>query len=399
MAELDERVLTEIQNREALSVDELLRLVERHHSTDDPGVSQDTLTEYGRALADADLSLNARSEALRGRDLDFIDGNVYRELRERLTDAESWVGDDALYEINGDRVSRYPVRWHDAIGGTTDLTECVVFLEDDAAFQEARGIGSGEGVPEELVFDVATVVGGFDPDDAKAQLEERKERGELIADPAPGSYGGLRPRDAAATGESELPPVIDIRDALDEIEADAEPDVSDEIAGIRGSLAEFGERDRAGQNSLLSDIERQVIELRDSLTGDADRRAEGIRNRIGMYRDTSSDESSTLSLSDVQLLDDGGEQTDVDEHHGEVVTLAGALVNGGSPRDAVVVCTLYGDDDTAVKTVESRIVSLGPDERHSFEEMIYVPETAAYHATAAFDADDARTITDGRPEP
>lgn len=401
MSELNEYVLAEAHDRESLSVDELLRLLERHHATDTPGIAQDTLGEYGRALADTDLSLDARSETLRGRDPDFIDGTVYRELSERLTDSASWVGDDALYEIESDRVSLYPAHWHDAISGTTDLTECLVFLEDDAAFQEAPGIGTEAGIPEDVVFDVATVVGGFDPDDASVRLEEQKDRGNLIADATPGSYGGLRPRDAAETSDSgsELPPVIDIRDALDEIEVSAEPNVSNEVDGIRGALVEFSKRDRAGQDSLLSDIERQVMELRESLTGNADRRAEGILNRIQLYRNTSGGESQTLSLSGVTLRDDDGNPVDVADHQDEVATLDGALVNQGDPRDAVVVLALYTTDDTAVKTIESQTVSLDPDERYPFEQMIYVPETAVYQATAVFDATDARTITDGRPEP
>lgn len=399
MVELDEHVLSEARKREALSVDDLLRLVEQHQSMDGPGVPRDTLTEYGRALIDADLALDARSDPLSGDDLGFTDGTVQRELDERLTNTESWIGPEALYEVNGHRLSIYPARWHDAIGGTADLTECIAFIQDASAFQEASGIGTEEGVPEGIVFDVATVVGGFAPDEAAARLEERKERGEIIEDRTTGPSGGLQAREATATSERDLPPVIDIRDALDEIETGTERDVSGEIDSIRESLAEFSERDRAGQDSLLSDIERQIVSLREYLTDDTDRRAEGILNRIQIYRNTTVDESVTFSLSNPTLLDAEGNVVDVTDHRGEVATFDGTLVNGGDARDAVAVLTIYAKDGDAAKTIETRTVSLGPDEQDSIEQPIYIPENAAYYAAAAFDAADTRAIDEGRPEP
>lgn len=398
MVELDERVLSEARTRNTLSVDDLLRRVEQYHSADKPGAPEDTLIEYARALADTSVSLDARSEALSERETGITDGMVRRELNERLTDAESWVGKPALYEVDDGHVSIYPARWHDALGGTTDLTECITFIRDASAFQEARGIGTAEGIPEEIVTDVVTVIGDLDPDKAAARLEELKERGEIIEDAATGPSGGLRPRDAAENGASELPPVIDIRDALDEIEATAESGVTGEINGIRESLVEFSERDRAGQDSILSDIERRIIGMREQLGGDADRRAEGILNRIQTYRDTSTDDAETLSLSGESLLDTNGNSVAISDHHGKVATFEGTLVNGGSMRDAVVIFTIYANDGMAIKTIETQTVSLDPDERETVEQTIYVPENATSYAAAAFDADDTRTIGDERSE-
>jgi hypothetical protein len=398
MVELDERVLSEARTRNTLSVDDLLRRVEQYHTTEKPGTPEDTLIEYARALADTSVSFDARSDALNERDIEFSGGMVRRELDERLTNTESWNGEKALYAVGDGRVSVYPTRWHDALGETTDLTECITFIQDASAFQEARGIGTEEGVSEGIVFDVATVIGELEPDEAAARLEEQKERGEIIEDATTGPSGGLKPRDAAESGASELPPVIDIRDALDDIEASTEPDVSDEIDGIRESLAEFSERDRAGQDSILSDIERRIIGLREQLGDNADRRAEGILNRIQTYRDTSADDSATLSLSGGALLNSENDPVDVTDHHGGVATLDGTLVNGGDTRKAVAILTMYTDDGKAIKTIETRTVSLDPDERSTIEQTIYVPENASSYTVAAFDADDGRAIDDGRPE-
>ena len=376
----------------------MLRRVEQYHTTEKPGTPEDTLIEYARALADTSVSFDARSDALNERDTEFSGGMVRRELDERLTNAESWNGEKTLYAVGDGRVSVYPTQWHDALGETTDLTECITFIQDASAFQEARGIGTEEGVPEGIVFDVATVVGELEPDEAAARLEERKERGEIIEDATTGPSGGLKPRDAAESGASELPPVIDIRDALDDIEASTEPDVSDEIDGIRESLAEFSERDRAGQDSILSDIERRIIGLREQLGGNADRRAEVILNRIQTYRDTSADDSATLSLSGGALLNSENDPVDVTDHHGGIATFDGTLVNGGDTRKAVAILTMYTDDGKAIKTIETRTVSLDPDERSTIEQTIYVPENASSYTVATFDADDGRAINDGRPE-
>ncbi|HET7323616.1 MAG TPA: hypothetical protein VFJ06_04730 [Halococcus sp.] len=392
MVELEERVLSAAKEREALSVDDLLRLVQQHHSPDEPGVAHDTLMEYGRALTDANLTLDARSDPLRGTAPEFTDGTLEHELDERLTDDESWVGEDALYELDDDRVSIYPAPWHDALDGTTDLTECIRFIRDESGFKEAPGVGTGTGVPEELVLDVATVIGGFSPEEASTRLEERKEQGEIIEDRTTAQGSGLSVR---GESDDELPPMLDIRDALDDIETSAESDVSDDINDVRQSLAEFNERDRANQESLLTDIEDRLVGLRESLAGDADRRVEGIINRIQQYR--TADESTALSLSGTALLDDKGDAADIAALTGEVATFDGTVVNGGESREAVEELTLYAADDTPIKTIETQAFSLASDEHHAIEQRLYIPENAAYYATAAFDAADSRAITDDRP--
>lgn len=62
MAELEEHILSSTRERDSLSVDDLLREIEQHHSAEEPGVPRETLVEYGRALTDADLTLYARDE-------------------------------------------------------------------------------------------------------------------------------------------------------------------------------------------------------------------------------------------------------------------------------------------------------------------------------------------------
>lgn len=172
--------------------------------------------------------------------------------------------------------------------------------------------------------------------------------------------------------------------------------MSDEIDGIRERLAEFDERERASQESVLDDIEEDVVALRAHLTGDADRRAEGIRNQIQQYRQTPSDESETLSLADATLLDADGIPIDVAADDGGVATLNGTLLNGGEPREVVVVLTLYARDETPIKTIETRTFALDSDEQRTIEHQLHAPEDAASYGVAVFEAADTRALPNDR---
>lgn len=192
---------------------------------------------------------------------------------------------------------------------------------------------------------------------------------------------------------NDLPPVIDVRDALSDIEASADADVSGEVETIRASLAELAGRERAGQQSVLDDIDGHVLAMREDLAGDADRRAEAIQNRIRTYRNTLREASETLSLSGAELTD-RDRRIDVSTHGGGTATLGGTLVNGGSARATVVSLVFHDTDGEPMRTVESREVGLDPDEHRDVEWTVYVPDGAAYYTTAALDADDPRSVSD-----
>ena len=193
---------------------------------------------------------------------------------------------------------------------------------------------------------------------------------------------------------NDLPPIIDIRDALRDIESQSDTDVSDDTAAIRESLDELAGRDRAGEQSVLDDIDDRVLGLRESLDGKADRRAEGIQNRIRTYRNTRRESSATLSLSGAELTADSGTRIDAANHNGETVTLSGTLVNGGSARAAVVALDFHDREGTPIRKVESREVGLAPDEHRDVNWTVYVPHGTTYYATTALDADDPRSVSD-----
>lgn len=192
----------------------------------------------------------------------------------------------------------------------------------------------------------------------------------------------------------DLPPILDVRDALDDIETSADADVGDDLDAIRARLDELDDRGRADDQSVVDDIDGLVLGLRESLDGEADRRAEGVQNRLRTYRDALHDASTTLSLSGAELRDGSGDRAGVVDHAGETVDLVGTLVNGGDARAAVVSLAFHDNDGAPVRKVESHEVGLDSDERRDVELTVYVPENTAYYATTALDADDPRATSD-----
>lgn len=172
MVELNEAVVAEVERREQnLLVEEFVELVERHHPHTQPGVTRETITQYAGALPD-------------GATDHFGDGTLTETVDSRLTDSETWRGEDTLYALDDDRVSVYPNAWHRALGGSDDVREYVRYLRDEAGdFEMFDSQGAGRGIPEDTLLDVVTVVGRTDRDAVKAQVEERRDRGELVEGP------------------------------------------------------------------------------------------------------------------------------------------------------------------------------------------------------------------------
>ena len=102
-------------------------------------------------------------------------------LEEVTTDSETWVDDRAVYEVGEGRLSAYPPAWHEAIGGSTSLVDIVRYLLDESGYQPITG-GAGDGVTERDLFDVASAVGGFTREEAKAALKECRKDGTLAED-------------------------------------------------------------------------------------------------------------------------------------------------------------------------------------------------------------------------
>ena len=235
------------------------------------------------------------------------------------------------------------------------------------------------------------------PDDAdtrESDVTDRSEHGDgdLTSHPAPKDdpTDDERPDAAGEGGEGggELPPVLDVRDSLDRIERDADADVADELERTRALLDQYEARDgETSRASLVDDLDGLVVAMRERLSGDADRYAEGIENRLQTYRDSRGDASETLTVSGPELRDDDGERVaSVGRYDAETATLDATLVNEGEPRDGVVRLTLYDADHDPRRRVLVRESDLGTDEHRQVSARVAVPDEAEYYDVTALDA-------------
>ena len=201
--------------------------------------------------------------------------------------------------------------------------------------------------------------------------------------------------DAEST-RRELPPVLDVRDSLDRIERESDADVSDQLDRVRSLLDQYETRESGGgvgtsRASLVDDIDGVVVSMRERLSGDADRYAEGIENRLHIYRDSRGDVSETIHVSGAELTDNGGRVESARAVRDEAVTLGATLVNQGDARDGVVRLTFYDESRTPTLRVERRENDLAPDDHRQVSQRVFVPDDAEYYDIAALDAEDAAT--------
>lgn len=166
MADLNEFVIEEADKQgDKMLVDDFVNLIERHESSDEPGVEIDRVAAYAEALNDR-------------RGHDSVGPEELRSLVEdRLTDSRTWVETGALYELSPGRVSVYPSNWHEELGGETDITRHIEFIEADIGDANFTHGGPGPGVPEQLLVDVAAVVGGMEIEEARAEIERLRDEG------------------------------------------------------------------------------------------------------------------------------------------------------------------------------------------------------------------------------
>lgn len=170
MEDLNEHVLDQAAGQELLRVEDLIVLVERHDRDDGRGVPVDRLRAYVEEIDRLGGSL--------------APANLDAALEERTTDSETWVGQGTIYRTGDDRVSTYPANWHERLAGETDLAEHLrvvlndvlandAFENSEEAFQQG---GPRRGVPEGVLIDVASTIGGLSGDEANAQLTELRKR-------------------------------------------------------------------------------------------------------------------------------------------------------------------------------------------------------------------------------
>jgi hypothetical protein len=192
--------------------------------------------------------------------------------------------------------------------------------------------------------------------------------------------------------EGELPPIIDMGDALDRVERNAaSEEATAHLGEVRAVLARGAERDPAARESLLDDLDSLVDSLRMHVDGDAEFWAETIQNRVANYRRTRLETSDTLHFSASRLTVDGDDPVDPADHRGEKATLRGTLVNQGEPGSATVQLAFYNEAGEATWTVESCEFDLDAGERRGLNLHVWIPEDADHHGVAVLDPDDART--------
>jgi hypothetical protein len=188
MAEVNDAIVEEIlQDSQNLLLREVVTLIEREHpdAATTPGITREALTAYAQEFGE-DTAFRAGPEEFRA------------SINDRLTDSETWVDNDVLYELNDDRVSVYPSRWHDAFDSDADIPSFLEFLQDEANIDDDfnRG-GAGDGMPEGKLIEIVSVVGRTDPETVKTRIEALRDEGVLVedADQHPNARVQLQERD------------------------------------------------------------------------------------------------------------------------------------------------------------------------------------------------------------
>jgi hypothetical protein len=171
VTDINERIIAEADDRGgSLLVDEFLTLIEQYHPHDRPGIAWETLEAYTEAMESSDFG---REHGMGG----FLD-----TVDDRLIDGDSKYTVDAFYHLDDDRVSLYPAHWHDELADATDLREYVRFLAaiDPDGESGADLGGNGRGVPEQVLLETAGIIGRTDPQAVNEQLEDLRQRGDLV---------------------------------------------------------------------------------------------------------------------------------------------------------------------------------------------------------------------------
>lgn len=191
--------------------------------------------------------------------------------------------------------------------------------------------------------------------------------------------------------DRDLPPLLAFDDQLDRIERDADADVADEIDSIRARLDEYDERENGATASILDDLANLVARMREQLSGDADRWAEAIQNRITQFRNSLNERSETLALASPQLRDEYGE-ADVSELGDEQATFDATLVNSGEEGAGLVRVSFYDGDGGTVRVVDLPQGRVASGEQREISTTMTIPAGATYYDAAALDAEETTAV-------
>ncbi|SFR99201.1 hypothetical protein SAMN05216559_2169 [Halomicrobium zhouii] len=181
----------------------VVEIVERYHAGGEPGVPRSLVLSYADHVL-SDLGNRAPYSLTRFSAL----------LDDRVTDAAFWLP-NALYRTGPDRISVYPLSWHQRLDGVTDPVEYATVVGAD--LDRARGIadaGVASAVPKQLLLDAMTVMGPMDRRTAGGLLRDARLSGRIRVDPvqnpdadvrvvpapAPASSGRSEPTRSTASG-------------------------------------------------------------------------------------------------------------------------------------------------------------------------------------------------------
>lgn len=191
-----------------------------------------------------------------------------------------------------------------------------------------------------------------------------------------------------------IPPLIDVRDALDRAEAASTGNLDDDLEPVRERIAAVADDEVANVPSTVAALDDRILALRDrrDLSEGADYWLETVHNRFSTYRDRLDETSAALEVASARIVDGDDERASVAEVDDAEATLRGTLVNGGSATRAVVQVVFYDDDGAPLWKVESPAVDLDTGERRPVDRRVYVPEAAAYWDAVPLETVDTRTV-------
>ncbi len=183
MPEFRQDVLDEaFHEGETLIVNDLVGLIERHHDDGHYGAPVDLVEAYVERLAEEDSHYKPEG--------------VREAIDEQLVESETWVDVGALYDVGDGRVSKFPLEWHEALGGEDDVYEIVTYLVDalpEGGRESFDTGGPGPGIPRQQLIDIAEIIGGLSQDEVKRQLEQLGERDEIAVSTEQHPQGRVRP--------------------------------------------------------------------------------------------------------------------------------------------------------------------------------------------------------------
>lgn len=250
-AEPREEVVEQASNQgNSMDLRDLLGFVERHHR-EEPGVDPALLERYIEATAEATTT---------------VDGEAFElELEEHRTDAQSWVGPDAVYELDDGRLSAFPRLWHDKLDGETDLaTTLAVIRADVEDTNEAFDVGgAGYGVPATVLLETVATLGGGEYTQAEMKLKELENEGVFEVDAGQHPQARVQFSDDARPDSLEAEEVEQDRGdaAMDRQEVDEHTAPDEDGKDPDDSLAESGsDEGDASTDGSASDDEPEVHE-------------------------------------------------------------------------------------------------------------------------------------------